>query len=44
MDVDRRNRNYYNCKDFGHLARNYRNRETRDRIKKGKRLEYKGNE
>jgi len=28
MDVDRReNRNYYTCRGFGHLVRNYRNRE-----------------
>ena len=27
MDVDRReNRNCYACREFGHLARNYRNR------------------
>jgi len=45
MDVDRReNRNCYNCGSFGHLTRNYRNREIGGRIRQGRRLEYGGNE
>jgi len=40
MDVNRRNRNCYNCGEFGHLAKNYRNRGTRNRIGEGRRLEY----
>ena len=41
MDVDRReNRNCYNYRDFGHLARNYRNRRMENKIGDGKRLEY----
>jgi len=45
MNVDRReNWNYYNCGGFGHLARNCRNRRTENRIGKGRRLEYSGNE
>jgi len=44
MDVDRReNRNYYSCGGFEHLARNYRNRRTGNRIGKGRRLEYEEN-
>jgi len=38
--VDRENRNCYNCRGFGHLARNCRNRSTRGRIREGRRLEY----
>ena len=41
MDVDRENRNCYNCGRFGHLVRNYRNKGTGNRIGKGKRLEYR---
>ena len=42
MDVDRReNRNCYNCGGFGHLARNYRNRRTENRIGDERRLEYR---
>ena len=41
MNMDRReNRNYYNCRRFGHLARNCRNRGTENRIGKERRLEY----
>ena len=40
MDVNRRNRNCYNCGEFGHLAKNYRNRGTGNRIGEGRRLEY----
>ena len=42
MDIDRsENRNYYNYRRFGYLARNCRNRRIRNRIEKGKRLEYR---
>jgi len=41
IDVDQGNRNCYNCREFGHLARNYRNRRMRNRIGKGRRLEYR---
>ena len=38
MDVDKReNWNCYNCRGFGHLARNYRNR---NKMEEGRRLEY----
>ena len=40
MEVDHRNRNCYNCGGFRYLARNYRNRGTGGRIRKGRRLEY----
>jgi len=40
MNVDR-GRNCYDCGGFGHLARNYRNRGTGNRIRKGRRLKYK---
>jgi len=44
MDVDRKkNRNCYNYRGFGHLARNCRNRRTGNRIGEGRRLEYGGN-
>ena len=39
MKVDCGNKNCYNYRDFGHLARNCRNRETKGRIGKGRRLE-----
>ena len=41
MNVNRNNRNCYNCKGFEHLVRNCKNRGTRDRIREGRRLEYK---
>ena len=40
MNMDQENRNYYNCGGFGHLARNYRNRRTGGKIRKGRKLEY----
>jgi len=40
MNVDQRNRNCYNCREFGHLARNCRNRGLGNRIGKRRRLEY----
>ena len=43
MDVDQGNRNCYSCRGFGHLARTCRNKETRNRIGKGRRLEYRNN-
>jgi len=44
IEVDCRNRNCYNCGDFWHLARNYRNKEIKDKIGEGRRLEYGNNE
>jgi len=44
MNIDRGNRNCYNCERFGYLVRNYRNRRIKGRIGKGKRLEYGKNE
>ena len=44
MKVDRENKNCYNYRRFGHLARNYRNKGTRDRIGERKKLEYSRNE
>jgi len=41
MEVDKGNRNYYNCRGFGHLARDCRNRRTGNRIREGKRVEYR---
>ena len=43
IDVDRNNRNYYNCGGFGHLARNCRNRGIENRIGEGRRLGYRNN-
>ena len=40
MEVDYGNRNCYNCRGFGHLTRNCRNRGIRDRIGENRRLEY----
>jgi len=40
MDVDRGNKNCYNCGGFGHLTRNCRNRGIENRSGKGRRLEY----
>ena len=41
MDIDRReNQNCYNYRGFGHLAKNYRNREKES----NRRMEYEGNE
>ena len=34
MDVDRNNRNCYNCGSFRHLVRNCKKRGTKDRIGK----------
>jgi len=41
MEVNRRNRNCYNCGGFKHLVKNYKNRGTENRIGKERRLEYK---
>ena len=40
MELDRRNKNCYNCRDFEHSARNCRNKGIGDRIGEGRRLEY----
>ena len=40
IDVDRGDKNYYNCGSFGYLARNCRNRRMGGRIGEGRRLEY----
>jgi len=41
MDMDYKNQNCHNYGGFGHLARNCRNSGTRNRIGKGRRLEYR---
>jgi len=41
MEVDRGNKNCYNCGGFKYLMRNCRNRETGNRIRKRRRLEYR---
>jgi len=41
IEVDRGNRNCYNYGEFGHLARNCRNRRIKNRIGEGRRLEYR---
>jgi len=43
IDIDQENRNCYSYRRFGHLARNCRNRGTRNRIGKRRRLEYRQN-
>jgi len=43
MKVNRENRNCYNCRDFGYLVRNCRNRWMRGRIEEKIRLEYREN-
>jgi len=35
--------NCYSCERFGHLARNCRNRGTRNKIRKERRLDYRQN-
>ena len=40
MNIDKGNSNYYNYSEFGHLARNCRNRGTGGRIGEKRRLEY----
>ena len=40
IEVDRRNQNCYNCRKFGYLASNCRNRGGGNRIGDGRRLEY----
>ena len=45
INVDRReNKNCYNCGGFEYLVRNCRNRRIGNRIREGRRLEYRGNE
>ena len=41
IEVDKGNQNCYNCRDFGHLARNCKNRGIRDKIGEDRRLEYR---
>ena len=41
MDVNRENRNCYNCKGFGHFERNCRNRGIKNKIGEERRLEYR---
>ena len=43
IDVDRGDKNYYNCGSFGYLARNCRNRRTGNKIRKERRLDYRQN-
>ena len=38
IDVDCGNKNCYSCREFSHLARNYRNRKNR--TGEGRRMEY----
>ena len=40
MEVDRGNKNCYNCRGFGYLVRNCRNRGIGGRIGEGRKLEY----
>ena len=41
IDVDQESRNCYSCKEFGYLAKNYRNKGIRSRIGKDKKLKYR---
>jgi len=41
MNVNKRNKNCYNCRKFGHLVRNCRNRGIGNRIRERRRLEYR---
>ena len=43
MEVDRTNRNCYNCGGFRHIARQCRNRGTEERIREERRLRYREN-
>ena len=40
MNMDRRNKNCYSYREFGHLVRNYQNREMENRIREKRRLGY----
>ena len=40
MNIDCGNKNCYNCRRFGYLARNCRNKGMGNRIGEGRRLEY----
>ena len=40
IDVDK-NRNYYNCREFGHITRNCRNQKI---VRQGRRVEYRDNQ
>jgi len=40
MEMNWEDRNCYNYGRFGHIVRHYRNQETGNRIRKGRRLEY----
>ena len=44
IDIDKENRNCYNCGRFGYLARNCRNKRMGGRIREDRRLEYRKNE
>ena len=41
MEVDQ-GRNCYACRGFGHIARHCRNQGQREKVEKGRRLEYRG--
>jgi len=43
IEINKLNRNCYNCGGFGHMTRYYRNKGIGNRIEEGRRLEYREN-
>ena len=43
IEVDHKNRNCYNYREFGYLTRNYKNKGIGYKIRERRRLEYRGN-